>query len=47
MSEKKRTIITGTQKAKVALEAAKGNKTVIISGIIYEYCHNPTRKVSV
>jgi transposase len=28
MSEKKRTMMTGTQKAKVALEAVKGNKTV-------------------
>lgn len=28
MSEKKRTIMTGAQKAKVALAAVKGNKTV-------------------
>ena len=28
MSEKKRTIMSGAQKAKVALAAVKGNKTV-------------------
>jgi hypothetical protein len=28
MSEKKRKVFTGTQKAKVALEAVKGTKTI-------------------
>jgi len=41
MSEKKRTIISGTQKAKVALEAAKGNKTV--NEIAQEYGVHPTQ----
>ena len=41
MSEKKRTIMTGTQKAKVALEAAKGNKTV--NEIAQEYGVHPTQ----
>ena len=41
MSEKKRTIMAGTQKAKVALEAAKGNKTV--NEIAQEYGVHPTQ----
>lgn len=41
MSEKKRTIMTGTQKAKVALAAAKGNKTV--NEIAQEYGVHPTQ----
>jgi transposase len=41
MSEKKRTIMTGTRKAKVALEAAKGNKTV--NEIAQEYGVHPTQ----
>jgi transposase len=39
MSEKKRTLMTGAQKAKVALAAAKGNKTV--NGIAQEYGVRP------
>jgi transposase len=35
MSEKKRTIFTGAQKTKVALEAVKGMKT--LNGIAQEY----------
>jgi transposase-like protein len=41
MSEKKRTIMASTQKAKVALEAAKGNKTV--NEIAQEYGVHPTQ----
>ena len=41
MSEKKRTIMTGAQKAKVALEAVKGNKTV--KEIAQEYGVHPTQ----
>ena len=41
MSEKKRTIMTGTQKAKVALEAVKGNRTV--NEIAHEYGVHPTQ----
>jgi len=41
MSEKKRTIMTGTQKAKVALEAVKGNRTV--NEIAQEYGVHPTQ----
>jgi transposase len=41
MSEKKRTIMSGTQKAKVALEAVKGNKTV--NEIAQEYGVHPTQ----
>ena len=41
MSEKKRTIMTGAQKAKVALEAVKGNKTV--NEIAQEYGVHPTQ----
>ena len=41
MSEKKRTVMTGTQKAKVALEAAKGNK--MVNEIAQEYGVHPTQ----
>jgi transposase len=41
MSEKKRTIMTGTQKAKIALEAVKGTKTV--NEIAQEYGVHPTQ----
>ena len=41
MSEKKRTIMTGAQKAKVALDAVKGNKTV--NEIAQEYGVHPTQ----
>jgi transposase len=41
MSEKKRTVLTGTQKAKVALKALKGNKTV--NAIAHEYGDHPTQ----
>ena len=41
MSEKKRTIMTGAQKAKVALEAVKGNKTV--NEIAQEFGVHPTQ----
>src|SRR5450759_4383821 len=41
MSEKKRTLMTSTQKAKVALEAVKGSKTV--NGIAQEYSVHPTQ----
>ncbi|MDP1615562.1 MAG: hypothetical protein Q8L68_07170 [Methylococcales bacterium] len=42
MSEKKRTIMSGSQKAKVALEAMKGNKTV--NEIAQEYGVIPTKQ---
>jgi transposase-like protein len=41
MSEKKRTLMTSTQKAKVALEAVKGSKTV--NEIAQEYGVHPTQ----
>ena len=41
MSEKKRKIFTGTQKAKVALEAVKGTKTV--NDIAQEFGVHPTQ----
>lgn len=41
MSEKKRTLMSGSQKAKVALEAVKGNKTV--NEIAQEYGVHPTQ----
>ncbi len=41
MSEKKRKILTGTQKAKIALEAVKGQKTV--NEIAQEYGVHPTQ----
>jgi transposase-like protein len=41
MSEKKRKMMTGTQKAKVALEAVKGIKTV--NEIAQEYGVHPTQ----
>jgi transposase-like protein len=41
MSEKKRTMMTGTQKAKVALDAVKGIKTV--NEIAQEYGVHPTQ----
>lgn len=41
MSENKRKIFTGAQKAKVALEAAKGMKT--INEIAQEYGIHPTQ----
>ena len=41
MSEKKRTIMSGSQKAKVALAAVKGNKTV--NEIAQEYSVHPTQ----
>jgi transposase len=41
MSEKKRTLMTSTQKAKVALEAVKGSKTV--NEIAQEYNVHPTQ----
>ena len=41
MSERKRKILTGAQKAKVALEALKGNKTV--NEIAQEYGVHPTQ----
>lgn len=41
MSEKKRTLISSTQKAKVALEAAKGSKTV--NEIALEFGVHPTQ----
>ncbi len=41
MSEKKRTIMSGSQKAKVALAAVKGNKTV--NEIAQEYGVHPTQ----
>ena len=41
MSEKKRIMMTGTQKAKVALEAVKGTKTV--NEIAQEYGVHPTQ----
>ena len=41
MSEKKRTLMTSTQKAKVALEAVKGSKTV--NEIAQEYSVHPTQ----
>jgi transposase-like protein len=41
MSEKKRTIMSGAQKAKVALEAVKGNKTV--NEIAQEFGVHPTQ----
>lgn len=41
MSEKKRKIFTGTQKAKVALEAVKGTKTV--NEIAQEFGVHPTQ----
>ena len=41
MSEKKRKMMTGTQKAKVALEAVKGSKTV--NEIAQEYSVHPTQ----
>lgn len=41
MSESKRKVFTGTQKAKVALEAAKGMKT--INEIAQEYGVHPTQ----
>lgn len=41
MSEKKRTIMSGTQKAKVALAAVKGNKTV--NEIAQEFGVHPTQ----
>jgi len=41
VSEKKRKIFTGTQKAKVALEAMKGTKTV--NEITQEFGVHPTQ----
>lgn len=41
MSEKKRTIMSGSQKAKVALAAVKGNKTV--NEIAQEFGVHPTQ----
>ena len=41
MSEKKRTLMTSTQKAKVALEAVKGSKTV--NEIAQEHSVHPTQ----
>jgi transposase-like protein len=41
MSEKKRTLMSSSQKAKVALEAAKGSKTV--NEIAQEYSVHPTQ----
>lgn len=41
MSEKKRKILTGTQKAKIALEAVKGQKTV--NEIAQEFGVHPTQ----
>ena len=41
MSEKRRTIMSGSQKAKVAMEAVKGNKTV--NEITQEYSVHPTQ----
>ena len=41
MSEKKRKILTGAQKARIALEAAKGKKT--INEIAQEYGVHPTQ----
>jgi transposase-like protein len=41
MSEKKRKILTGTQKAKIALEAVKEQKTV--NEIAQEYGVHPTQ----
>jgi transposase-like protein len=41
MSEKKRTLMTSAQKAKVALEAVKGSKTV--NEIAQEYGVHPTQ----
>ncbi|MEQ1620125.1 MAG: transposase [Methylococcales bacterium] len=41
MSEKKRNIFTGTQKAKVALEAVKGTKTA--NEIAQEFGVHPTQ----
>jgi transposase-like protein len=41
MSEKKRTIMSGPQKAKVALAAVKGNKTV--NEIAQEFGVHPTQ----
>ena len=41
MSEKKRTIMSGAQKAKVALEAVKGHKTV--NEIAQEFGVHPTQ----
>lgn len=41
MSEKKRTLMTSPQKAKVALEAVKGSKTV--NEIAQEYSVHPTQ----
>ena len=41
MSEKKRTIMSGAQKAKVALAAVKGNKTV--NEIAQEFGVHPTQ----
>jgi transposase-like protein len=41
MSESKRKVFTGTQKAKVALEAVKGTKTV--NEIAQEYGVHPTQ----
>jgi transposase-like protein len=41
MSEKKRKVFTGTQKAKVALEAVKGTKT--INEIAQEHGVHPTQ----
>ena len=41
MSEKSRTLFTGTQKAKVAIEAVKNQKTM--SEIAQEYSVHPTQ----
>lgn len=41
MSEKKRTVMSGAQKAKVALEAVKGNKRV--NEIAQEFGVHPTQ----
>jgi len=41
MSGKKRTIMSGVQKAKVALEAVKGNKTV--NELAQEFGVHPTQ----
>lgn len=41
MSEKKRNIMSGSQKAKIALEAIKGHKT--INEIAQEYHVHPTQ----
>ena len=43
MSEKKRTLMSSKQKAKVALEAAKGSKTVNEIAQEYPYCSSHSK----